>query len=193
MFPLTLWTLSLVTLRLQWSGSPRYQWLYWDLFLALVPLGLALIAEHTRRARPIVLVAWLLFFPNAPYLLTELIHFRIADGAPHWLDIAMLVSAACTGIAAGAASLDRVLTLLTCNARVRLALELVACALCGFGIYVGRYDRWNSWDVVTRPIALAQDLIAYVAHPAAHAQVWLISFVFAGSVFFAQRVASSRQ
>lgn len=194
LFWLVAWSLSLVWLRLEWSGSPRYQWLFWDLFLALIPLALAVCVasawrHHQRVLAGALLVPWILFFPNAPYLLTELIHLRIPDAAPHWLDIAMLTSVSATGVVAGAMSLERVLVLT--DRRVRLPIELAVCAACGFGMYLGRYARWNSWDVLTAPYALAADLSRYLLHPTAHAQAWLISAVFAGSVFCLQRCVRS--
>jgi uncharacterized membrane protein len=191
LFWLATWSLSLIWLRLEWSHSPRYQWLYWDVFLAFVPLVLAVLLERAwqRRRRwlsAVLFVPWLLFFPNAPYLVTEFIHLRIPDAAPHWLDIVMLMSVAATGIVAGALSLERVLAIVE-QAWLRLPLELILCLACGFGIYLGRYERWNSWDVIQAPHALLADLAGYVLHPAAHRQVWLISGVFAVSVFCLQR------
>ena len=196
LFWLTAWSLSLVWLRIEWTHSPRYQWLFWDVFLAFVPLALSFLVEklwaHEHRwASGLMLIPWLLFFPNAPYLLTEFIHLRIPDKAPHWLDITMLMSVAAAGVVAGAMSLQRVLKVAAqmTHERLRLPIELMLCAACGFGIYLGRYDRWNSWDVLTAPQTLAARVLGYALHPDAHQQVWIISGIFAVSVFCLQRAA----
>jgi uncharacterized membrane protein len=122
-------------------------------------------------------------------LVTEFIHLRIPDTAPHWLDITMLMSTAATGIVCGAMSLERVLKVAAqmTHERLRLPIEIMLCAACGFGIYLGRYDRWNSWNVITTPGALASRVLAYALHPTAHQQVWLISGIFAVSIFCLQR------
>lgn len=195
LFWLTAWSLSLIWLRLEWSHSPRYQWLFWDLFLAFVPLALSVVVDALwKRKRKwlaaVTLVPWLLFFPNAPYLLTEFIHLRIPDKAPHWLDITMLMSVSATGVVCGAMSLERVLKVgaQMTHERLRLPIELGLCAACGFGIYLGRYDRWNSWDVLTMPGALGSRVLGYALNPHEHQRVWLISGIFAVSIFCLQRV-----
>src|SRR5215212_3141333 len=100
---------GLLELRIRETGDGFYRFLVWNLFLAWIPLVLAAVA-YARSRRGLgsltaaLLVAWLMFFPNAPYLLTDFIH--LAQGpAPLWYDALMLSAFAWTGLLLGFASL----------------------------------------------------------------------------------------
>ncbi|HUF57709.1 MAG TPA: DUF1361 domain-containing protein, partial [Thermohalobaculum sp.] len=100
---------ALVEIRTNETGDPYYRFLVWNLILAWVPLVLA-VAAYARARRRVdllvvaLLVPWLLFFPNAPYLLTDFIH--LGEGpAPLWYDALMLSAFAWTGLLLGFASL----------------------------------------------------------------------------------------
>src|SRR5260370_1205611 len=86
---------ALVEFRIHRTGDPFYRFLVWNLFLAWVPFGLA-IAAYSRASRAInvrvgiLLGLWLLFFPNAPYMLTDFIHLGESESVPVWYDALML-------------------------------------------------------------------------------------------------------
>lgn len=135
-----------------------YGFLVWNLFLAGVPVLLALVVEtawrHGRRVMGAVFwVLWLLMFPNAPYLLTDLIHLREQPPTPLWFDALILGSAGIAGLLAGFVSLHLVQAAVTrrLGALWGWVMAVGVLGLSGFGVYVGRFARFNSWDLLTRP------------------------------------------
>ena len=146
-------------------GLPRG--LLWNLFLAWVPLCFALALERLT-ARPTaggvgrrLLVAgcaagWFFFFPNAPYLVTDLIHLQPRPPVPLWFDALLLMNFAWTGLLVGFGSLLLIERLV----RFRLGrpagyvFATAALALASFGVHLGRFGRWNSWDVIRQPGSL---------------------------------------
>lgn len=181
----------LLHLRLEWSGRASFAFLGWNLLLAWVPYGLALGAEVLRArglARGWNLLAlggaWLLAFPNAPYLLTDFIHLRPRPGVPVWFDAALLASFAATGWLLGLLSLGVWKRLLEerWGRAVAWGGVLAASVLCGYGIYLGRFERWNSWNVLDRPGSLLEAVLSHLNEPLTHR--WLVgtTAVFAGLV-----------
>jgi uncharacterized membrane protein len=157
-----------VEYRTHRTGDPYYRFLVWNLFLAWLPLALASVAFARARRRIdaiaiAALVLWLLFFPNAPYLLTDFIHLS-ADrpSAPVWYDALMLSSFAWTGLLLGFASLYLVQLVIRRALGAGWSWLGVACvlALGSFGVYLGRFVRFNSWDALLHPIRVA-DVIRY--------------------------------
>ncbi|MCB1272288.1 MAG: DUF1361 domain-containing protein [Microthrixaceae bacterium] len=147
-----------------------YRFLLWNLFLAGLPVLFALgVDAASRRGRTVgamVLgLGWLLVFPNAPYLLTDLVHLREVPPSPLWFDALILGSAAIAGLLAGFVSLHFVQEVV--SARLGQArgwvMSLGVLGLTGFGVYIGRFARFNSWDVFTRPRTLLYDVGSTVA------------------------------
>ncbi|HEX5172542.1 MAG TPA: DUF1361 domain-containing protein [Gaiellaceae bacterium] len=136
----------------------RYTFLFWNLFLAWVPLIAASSAFVLARRRAGALVGalilvWLLFFPNAPYVLTDFIHLHGDGPSPLWYDALMLSSFAWTALMLGFVSLYLVHTIIGRRAGASVCWVMVVCVLglASFGVYLGRFARFNSWDVVTQP------------------------------------------
>jgi uncharacterized membrane protein len=153
-----------VEIRTHETGDAYYRFLVWNLILAWVPLVFAVGAyARARRGVDVVvvvlLVPWLLFFPNAPYLLTDFIH--LGEGpAPLWYDALMLSAFAWTGLLLGFASLYLVQMILrrTFGPAAAWLGVLVALGLASVGVYVGRFIRFNSWDALLHPIRVAEVL-----------------------------------
>ncbi|MBI2764511.1 MAG: DUF1361 domain-containing protein [Chloroflexi bacterium] len=152
--------LALLSVRMQRSGSPEFSFLEWNLVLAWLPLGFALVALALYRlglpARVWgwALLPWLLFLPNAPYLVTDLVHVgnTWAD-VPVWFDFLMIGTFGATGLLLGYASLYLVQHILI-ERFGRIAgwgMTIGSLALSSVGIYLGRVLRLNSWDAVLRP------------------------------------------
>ena len=149
------------------THSVFYFFLLWNLFLAYLPLlASVLLKSNPQLAERRVcfwplLGVWLLLLPNAPYIVTDFIHLKKDSSVPVWFDVLLLISFASAGILAGLASMKHIFTLLAVKFNPLLAWFSigVTCFMCGFGIYVGRFLRYNSWDVVTRPIALTADML----------------------------------
>ena len=148
---------GLLELRIRETGDGFYRFLVWNLFLAWVPLVLAgaAYARSRRGVDPLtaaLLVAWLVFFPNAPYLLTDFIHLTQGP-APLWYDALMLSAFAWTGLLLGFSSLYLVQLILRRAFGVAVSWFGVFCslALASIGVYIGRFVRLNSWDVLLHP------------------------------------------
>ena len=185
---LTGWCLALLAARVGYTGHLTFAFLGWNLFLAFVPLtASALLTRLDRqRASKWVLLAvgagWLLFLPNAPYILTDLFHFRARPPVPTWFDLALLLSFAGTGLLAGYLSLAEVhrVTASRIGPRVAWAGAVGVLFLSAFGIYLGRYLRYNSWEIVTAPRRLLADAIAPVLDPLGHGLAVAVTLVFGG-------------
>jgi uncharacterized membrane protein len=163
----SLFGVVLVCIRLLLTRTLDYGNLIPDLALAWVPLLFAVLAydRYRRGTRGVALAAplalWLLFLPNAPYLVTEFKLLRETHDMPVWFDIAVLCSIAWTGAVLGFVSVYLVQHIVQ-RARGALAgwlFVLASFGLCGIGVYVGRYLRWNSWDAVVQPAAVLRDVV----------------------------------
>lgn len=119
-------------------------------------------------------MCWLLFFPNAPYIITDVLHFYQRPGVPLWYDLILVISAAWNGMMAGFISLTQVdeFTSKHINSKWRVAVTSIFLFAASIGIYLGRFLRFNSWDVVSRPLSLLQLAVAYLFKPLQHVQAW---------------------
>lgn len=181
--------LGLLALRAWHYRSPVQHWLVWNLFLAWLPALGAFAAYNlnhlpTRlRWLPIIGFAalWLLFLPNAPYLITDIIHLKPRHGVPLWYDLITLVTFAWTGSFLGLVSLFLMQLLVRRTVGTAASWLFVAGVLVlnGFGIYFGRFLRWNSWDVFFRPTSLFTQLLDGLLNPLAHTQKLAFAGLFA--------------
>lgn len=157
------------------TGDGFYNFLVWNLVLAWVPLVLALAAyASARRGRNVATATlsalWLLFFPNAPYLLTDFIHLHESHATPLWYDALMLAAFAWTGLLLGFASLY-LMQMIWHRAVGPLWswLGVVgALAVASFGVYLGRFLRFNSWDALVRPRRIAHVIATDLENPFSH-------------------------
>ncbi|NOK32915.1 DUF1361 domain-containing protein [Corallococcus exercitus] len=184
----SLLAVDLLALRLDWSERASFAFLSWNLFLAWAPYMLALVARALMLwglARPWTLaplaLGWLALFPNAPYLLTDFIHLRQRPVVPLWFDAALLSLFAATGWMLGLLSLEVWKRWLEerWGRTAAWAFVTVTSLLCGYGIYLGRVERWNSWDVLTRPERLLFAMAAHVREPLAHPALPQVTLLFA--------------
>lgn len=200
----------IATLVARWAYSEpgAYRFLAWNLFLAWIPLVAAVgVYDLQRRGARIVKLlplaaVWLLFLPNAPYLLTDLIHLGSRDDAPLWFDLVLFSAFAWTGALLGFLSVYLMQVVVRRMAGAAWSWALVGASLLasGFGIYLGRSLRWNSWDFVTRPDALLSDVWARLADPLAYprslgmtvALTALLSVLYLVLYAFAQLPAAER-
>lgn len=170
--------LALLAVRVRYPFGDGYRFLAWNLFLAWIPFGLAiaLIDSDRRRRRGVFLLllgaAWLLFLPNAPYIVTDFVHVGRVPGAPVWFDAGMIASFAAVGLVLGLGSIILVQGVVE-RRFGRLASWAVlppVFLLCSAGIYLGRVQRLNSWDAITRPGSLIDTVAARLSDPFARPQ-----------------------
>jgi uncharacterized membrane protein len=167
----SLFSMGLMVFRIVYTGYLLFAFLAWNLFLAYLPF---LISKRMTMQRPkrkwIFLFgafAWLLFIPNAFYIITDLFHLDMNESVPLWYDLALLLSFAWTGLLFGILSVRQMEKLFeqAFNRKLDLFFILPVMALNGFGVFVGRYLRFNSWDVITSPIQLIKDIVYLFIHP----------------------------
>ena len=188
----------LVVYRRDHTGDPFYDFLVWNLVLAWVPFALALAAyANARRGGGAVVVVlgvlWLLFFPNAPYLLTDFIHLHESLTTPLWYDALMLAACAWAGVALGFASLYVMQTIWqrAAGAVVSWLGVVGALALASFGVYLGRFLRFNSWDALVRPGQIADVVRNDLENPFQHPRLFAALVVLTGALTVAYLVVYS--
>ena len=173
---LSLFVLGMLAVRMLYTGTGVHGWLAWNLFLAWIPFLLALLLyERTRagaswRALVPLGLLWLAFFPNAPYLITDLKHLGHGGQVPVLYDVLLLSAAAWLGLLLGLISLFLVHGVARRLVGVLDAWALVVAvlALSSFGIYLGRVQRWNSWDLVVHPAPIGHQIGSGLLHPLSH-------------------------
>lgn len=180
--------LGLLALRAWHYGASPQRWLVWNLFLAWLPMLGALAAYNlhhlpTRlRWLPILGFAglWLLFLPNAPYLITDIIHLKQSGHIPLWYDLITLVAFAWTGSFLGLASLFLMQELVrrTIGQTTSWLFVVGVLVLNGFGVYFGRFLRWNSWDALFQPTNLMNQLVDGLQNPQQHMQTLAFAGLF---------------
>jgi uncharacterized membrane protein len=179
-------SIGLAFFRFYVTDSLIFGFLLWNLFLAAIPMGFAaLFCAFNKSSNKIamagVLAMWLLFFPNAPYILTDLLHLYPRRGIPFWYDLVLIFTFAWNGVMLG------YLSLLFIHNKIELfygkvkawLFSLASLSLGAFGIYLGRFDRWNSWDILQEPIPLIKGIASYIIHPGLHSLTWFITCIIA--------------
>lgn len=188
LFVLSLMSILLLAIRLKITHDFYLLFLVWNLFLALLPYAISLWFEssistsYTNRnikwiAVPVFAI-WLLILPNAPYIITDLIHIRNASGT--WLiyDSILIACFAITGSWAGFKSIYHMTNSLISihyikGLFVQKALPYLLLFLCALGIYLGRELRWNSWDIIQQPAKLFTDTLSIFLYPWSYQMAWL--------------------
>lgn len=173
--------------RVAMTGQIMDLYLTWNMILALLPLAVSsFMLWYLGRPRVFgfVLVfaglVWLALFPNAPYLLTDFIHLRAGATLPIWYNILMFFSAATLGMFAMFYSLMEIEVLLLKRWSVTVTRVIIAVLLLctSFGIYIGRFLRWNSWDIFVNPRVLSNDIWQIVAQTEQHKDVVPFTLIF---------------
>ncbi len=182
--------LVLFVARVAYTGGIAYGFLVWNLLLAWLPLVFAYGALRMGERRLVLAApligAWLAFLPNAPYLITDLIWLEGRASVMKVYDSALFFAAATCGLALGFVSLRWMQALVGrwIGKWGSRAFVLAALGLSGFGVYLGRFRRWNSWDILTDPVALLSDIATRLVHPLRYWQMWAITILFAGLLAF---------
>ena len=177
---------AMVAVRVSYSGNSYYEALVWNLLLAWIPFALAVYVYDGRRRGergPLLWAAsalWLLFFPNAPYIVTDFKWLRDWTGAPIWYDVVLVAAAAWCGLMLGFISLYLMQAVVrrSIGAVKAWLFVLGVLAVSSFGIYLGRFQRWNSWDVFTRPGVLAHNVWPHLARPYDHPKTVAVTALF---------------
>ena len=149
---------TLLLIRAKITNSIFLFFLIWNLFLAIVPYFISLAINHYKINNKIIelgiLLSWLLFLPNSFYVLTDFIH--LSKSTIVWLDLLLMSAFAITSFSFGILSIKEMALYFKKKNRVKLMNILIPiiCLLCGFGIYLGRILRFNSWNIISDPFNL---------------------------------------
>ncbi|WP_178983806.1 DUF1361 domain-containing protein [Winogradskyella helgolandensis] len=188
-------TLSLITVALLFSGillivrmklnkSYFFSFLIWNVFLAIIPYAITMYLNTTSKLSKLKLgfwfMVWLAFLPNAPYIVTDLIHIRIGNDSLLWLDVLVVLSFAMSGLLLFYSSILDMQKLVSLAFK-KLPVETISIAiifLCGFGVYLGRFLRYNSWEIISGPQYLFIDILNMIIAPFQHFEAWLFTFGF---------------
>jgi len=186
----SLLSVLLVGARMAYSDSGRYGGLVWNLFLAWIPFVLAYLAYALSWKRILLYIAipvfaflWLIFFPNAPYILTDLQHLAVESNvAPVWFDVILLVWFSWTGMLLGLVSLYLMQEIVkrTFGRWVGWIFVILMSGMSSIGIYLGRFVRWNSWDILQEPSGVAISILGLVIDPSLRLLVFTLLF----TIFF---------
>ena len=176
----------LIIFRTFYSGTLRYYFLVWNLFLAWIPYILStFITSYSKKEKwkqLFIASSWLLFFPNALYIVTDLVHLQHATNMPWWFDAMLLFTAAFAGLMMAFVSLrnmEKYLSTLL-NKNIVHVLSFSLMFLGSFGVYLGRFERWNSWNIINDPFSLAGNILSCIMNPIDNAKVWAITILFTG-------------
>lgn len=189
--------------RFIYTDTKVFLFLNWNLFLAFVPWAVTSVTilkpklQTYRITIFILLSIWLLFFPNAPYILTDLFHLRLKSAMPKWFDLILILSFAWTGLVFGFLSLWDIEKILS-KSMNRIWMSLISVCLLfigSFGIYLGRYLRWNSWDIINEPFNLLYDITDRLINPFDHPRTWGVTLfmgIFLNMIYWTFRFVKER-
>ncbi|PJZ64793.1 hypothetical protein CH371_16895 [Leptospira wolffii] len=162
----------LLVARMIVSQERSFLFLVWNLFLAIVPVVVSYFSylHYLWRGGRIgifffgLLCVWLIFFPNSPYIVTDFVHLRARHSIPIWFDILLIFSFAWSGFFAGLISLRMIHLILSDRIGVRSGwlFILSVAPITSLGICIGRFYRWNSWDVLENPRSLLLDSLDFL-------------------------------
>lgn len=171
------------------GGNSTYWFLIWNLFLAWLPLVSALLIWALHQFTPRLhllqwplLLGWLVFLPNAPYLVTDFLHLTERQNVPLWYDLLLIFSFAWNGLVLGFTALWIVQEVLSVQYNRTISFLVIGFALAtsGYGIYLGRFLRWNSWDLLLNPRSLAADILPQLVDPLTHPRTIVVTLLFSG-------------
>ena len=171
----TIFSVMIWRVRSEFSGTAHYAFLIWNLFLAWIPFIIAYFTYTVSINRkwiyvviPVAAFFWLIFFPNAPYILTDFQHLAgVWRDVPVWYDVMLLIWFAFTGLLLGKVSLFLMQEIIRreFGRWVGWAFVALVTGLSSAGIYMGRFLRWNSWDLILNPSSIARYAIESAQDP----------------------------
>lgn len=165
-------SIALLILTIAYTGKFMYLYLVWNLFLAWIPFYITSHLKITKtKWKLLTLIStWLVFFPNAPYIITDIVHFGQNQAIPSWADTILLFSFGWSGLVMGLISLFNVHKVLNQYLKPKWAWAVMSLfmGLSGFGIYLGRIERYNTWDILVNPIGLSTDVFHILTHPGSY-------------------------
>lgn len=186
LFIISIFLCSGILYRFHMSNSIRYSFLIWNLFLAWIPYLIAIKLNNKKHFHLMDfcwVFVWVLFFPNAPYIITDFFHLTKKADIPLWFDTLLIFGFSFMGLFLGLTSMSDINSHLKKRFNQTLIdfLTVGFCFVAAFGVYIGRYQRWNSWDILSSPLSLFKNMIdlAFDYH---HNGILHFSLLFGGFI-----------
>lgn len=160
--------------------------LTWNVFLGLLPFYFAIKAngQANRYIRWFNALLWLLFLPNAPYVMTDLIHVKQNPGYEGFV-VYLVAVLSFTGLLSWIFSVRIMLSRLPGILKhwniLRVYGYRILCLLSGIGVAMGRYARLNSWEIFYEPWNILSATLRMYAHPAP----WFLTIAFTMLLYWA--------
>ncbi|WP_204346420.1 DUF1361 domain-containing protein [Psychroserpens algicola] len=176
-------SIILLMIRMKIHQSFYLLFLVWNLFLAIIPYAITTSLTSTSKLNKLTLfisfAVWLLFLPNAPYIVTDLLHLTRTNQHFLWLDILVIMSFAFNGLILFFLSLSDMEHLLKqyLNPKLISPMMLSIFGLTALGIYLGRFLRYNSWEILHNPLHIFSDIYDIIFQP--HIEAWVFTVTFA--------------
>ena len=174
----------LLFIRVSITKTLHYSFLVWNVFLAIIPYIITMYLSDKKKLNKIsfaiVFVIWLTFLPNAPYIITDLFHLSTSAFKNIWIDTLVISTFAITGMLLFYFSLFQMKTLLLAffSRKKSESIIIVIMFLSAFGVYIGRFLRYNSWEILSQPLKLFSDILNMIIHPIENQDVWLFTISF---------------
>lgn len=176
------YSILLVVFRVFYTQSGFYLFMVWNLFLASIPYVTTTFLKTIKRKRTLYITfpIWLVFLPNAPYILTDLVHLHQGTLMPVWFDLLLISSFTISGMMFFFLSINDMFLIVKERFSNNTAWFLIVFTLflSSFGIYLGRFLRWNSWDIIQKPQLLINDILTRIINPMQHPKTWGITLGF---------------
>lgn len=170
----------------------KYSFIYilWNILLALIPFLISTIlsfySNKDKLNKSFFIIGgffWLIFLPNAPYIVTDLIHIGVVRAVPVLYDSILLFTSAWVGLLLGMYSIYQMEKIIFSryNKKITDISIFIILLLTSFGIYLGRFLRFNSWEIFTNPVSLLQKMLKIFSYSTYHIEALIyipLFFVF---------------
>jgi uncharacterized membrane protein len=185
--PLTILAVILNILRVIIWGKFSFIYILWNIFLAFIPFIISsLLLSYTKIdkfKKTIFIIGiffWLLFIPNAPYIITDFIHLGEIRAVPIIFDTFLLFSSASLGLIIGFHSFFHIEQIIKVkhSPRVTSIIMGLIILLISFGIYLGRFLRFNSWDIFINHTSLIKNIWKIFTISSSRVEVFLYTLLF---------------
>ena len=164
--------------------------LVWNITLALIPYIITVYLKNDRNLNKRKLLfwfgIWLLFLPNSAYLMTDLVHLKPSHDHWFWLDLMVLLSFTLSGLFLFFLSIKEMKYHLEqyFNLKRNTLITIVIIYLSAFGIYLGRFLRFNSWEIISNSSDLFSHIWILVSEPESHQNAWVFILVLGTFLLF---------
>lgn len=175
-----LFSIALILARMGYTGKIFSLFMIWNLFLGSLPY----LITRTMSREPkwaasklnfvIAFLLWLFWVPNSFYIITDLFHLHQNPDVPHWYDLALYMSCAWNGLLMGLLSVRQMEKLWMVRFPKLRDWWFIAPVmfLNAWGVYIGRFLRFNTWDLIANPFQLLTDIFPMLLHPMENKYAW---------------------